>query len=108
MLQHEVDFQYALDQVVYFYGVPLEESKFDVQKAFHNKETMHLRDILGKDEDDLVEADVGIPPSFDHIEVVQDDAISFVYLNNPIAIVFLGYSSIVVGSTYLYTTLVNK
>jgi len=43
--QHELSFNKALDEAAYFYNVPLNEGKFDVNKDFYKGELVLVDDI---------------------------------------------------------------
>lgn len=44
--QHELGFQKALQQVAFFYNIPLEEGKFDVGKDFYLGQLKSIEEIL--------------------------------------------------------------
>jgi len=43
--QHELGFQKALDQAAYFYNIPLNEGKFNVEKDFHEGKLLPIDEI---------------------------------------------------------------
>ncbi|KOM37581.1 hypothetical protein LR48_Vigan03g096300 [Vigna angularis] len=73
MLQHDAGFQKALDQTAYFFNIPLDEGKFDVQMAFHKGRLMHVR-VISENEvsDEDVTEDEVLLHSTDQEEVVED------------------------------------
>jgi len=45
MEEHEADFKKALCEAIFFYNIPLDEGKFDVDKDFHECQLMLLEQI---------------------------------------------------------------
>ena len=45
MEEHEADFKKALQQAAFFYNIPLDEGKFDVDKDFHEGQLMPIDQI---------------------------------------------------------------
>jgi len=55
--QHELDFKKALQQATFFYNIPLEEGKFDINKNFYQGQLMLIEEIVSAQE--VVSASLG-------------------------------------------------
>jgi len=56
--QHDMGFELAVNQTTFFYGVPIDEGKFDNRKAFYKGELLPLADIP-EDDDIGAEGEAG-------------------------------------------------
>jgi len=52
--QHDLGFLKALDQVAYFFQIPLDKGKFDAWKVVYKGELMAIEDILDNADDKVV------------------------------------------------------
>jgi len=63
--QHELSFQKALDQAAYFYKIPLDEGKFDIDKDFHEGKLLPIDEIPSAQEDVSAPSEVQDPGRVD-------------------------------------------
>jgi len=69
MEEHEADFQKALCQTTFFYNIPLDKGKFDVDKDFHEGQLMPLDQISSS-----TQAAVSAPPKAYDVENIESDS----------------------------------
>jgi len=67
--EHELDFKKALQQAAFFYNVPLDEGKFDVDKDFYEGQLMPIDQIPS-----FTQVEVPAPPTAFEVEHIESNS----------------------------------